>query len=134
MYKMEDKLKSLLSVFTGIAILVGCLGLFGLAAYAAERRKKEVGIRKVLGATTQAVVVLLSKDFIKLVIVSLVIASPLAGYLMEKWLQDFAYRINISWWMFAAAVIVIMLIALITISLQSIKAAIANPVNSLRPE
>ena len=131
MYKMEDKLKSLLSVFTGIAIFVGCLGLFGLAAYAAERRKKEVGIRKVLGATTQAVVVLLSKDFIKLVIVSLVIASPLAGYLMEKWLQDFAYRINIGWWVFVLASVAVIGIALITVSFQALKAARANPVKSI---
>src|SRR5206468_1751138 len=95
MYKAEDKLKSLLWIFTAIAIFVGCLGLFGLAAYTAERRKKEVGIRKVLGASTKGVVFLLSKDFIKLVIISLLIASPVAWYFMNQWLQDFAYRINI---------------------------------------
>src|SRR5678809_888525 len=96
MYTAEDKLKSLLWIFTGIAIFIGCLGLFGLAAYTAERRKKEVGIRKVLGASTESIVLLLSKDFIKLVVISLLIASPVAWYFMNKWLQDFAYRININ--------------------------------------
>lgn len=134
MYKAEDKLKSLLWIFTIIAIFVGCLGLFGLAAYTAERRKKEVGIRKVLGATTQGVVLLLSKDFIKLVVISLLIASPVAWYFMNKWLQDFAYRINISWWVFAVTAIIALSIAFITVSFQAIKAALANPVKSLRTE
>jgi putative ABC transport system permease protein len=134
MYKAEDKLKSLLWIFTVIAIFVGCLGLFGLAAYTAERRKKEVGIRKVLGATTESVVMLLSKDFIKLVLISLLIASPVAWYFMNKWLQDFAYRINISWWIFAVTAIIALSIAFITVSFQAIKAAIANPVKSLRTE
>src|SRR6185312_5819440 len=106
MYQSEDKLKSLLWIFTTIAIFVGCLGLFGLAAYTAERRKKEIGIRKVLGASIQGVVLLLSKDFIKLVVISLLIASPVAWYFMNKWLQDFAYRINISWWVFMITAIV----------------------------
>lgn len=134
MYKAEDKLKSLLWIFTGIAIFVGCLGLFGLAAYTAERRRKEVGIRKVLGASTQGVVLLLSKDFIKLVIISLVIASPVAYYFMHQWLEDFAYRINISWWIFIVAAILAIGIAFITVSFQAIKAAMANPVKSLRTE
>jgi putative ABC transport system permease protein len=134
MYKAEDKLKSLLWIFTGIAIFVGCLGLFGLAAYAAERRRKEVGIRKVLGATTQSVVLLLSKDFIKLVIVSLLIASPVAWYFMNKWLQNFSYRIEVGWWVFAVAAILALGIAFITVSSQAIKAAMSNPVKSLRTE
>jgi putative ABC transport system permease protein len=134
MYQSEDKLKSLLWIFTAIAIFVGCLGLFGLAAYTAERRRKEVGIRKVLGASTKGVVMLLSKDFIKLVLISLLIASPVAWYFMNKWLQDFAYRIDISWWIFFLAGLVTILIALITVSFQAIKAAIANPVKSLRSE
>jgi len=134
MYNAEDKLKSLLTIFTSIAIFVGCLGLFGLAAYTAERRRREVGIRKVLGASTENVVLLLSKDFITLVVISLIIASPVAWYFMNKWLQDFAYRISISWWMFVIAAIVAIGIAFITVSFQAIKAAIANPVKSLRTE
>jgi putative ABC transport system permease protein len=134
MYQSEDKLKSLLWIFTAIAIFVGCLGLFGLAAYTAERRRKEVGIRKVLGASTKGVVMLLSKDFIKLVLISLLIASPVAWYFMNKWLQDFAYRINISWGVFILAGAMTIVIALITVSLQAIKAAVANPVESLRSE
>src|SRR5258708_527749 len=106
MYNAEDKLKSLLWIFTSIAIFVGCLGLFGLAAYTAERRKKEVGIRKVLGASVQAVVLLLSKDFIKLVLISLIIASPLAYYFMHQWLEDFAYPIHFRGWGFGLASIV----------------------------
>jgi putative ABC transport system permease protein len=134
MYKSEDKLRSLLWIFTAMAIFVGCLGLFGLAAYTAERRRKEVGIRKVLGASTKGVVVLLSKDFIKLVVISLLIASPVAWYFMNKWLQDFAYRIHISWWIFMVAGVLTILIALLTVSFQAIKAAVANPVKSLRSE
>jgi putative ABC transport system permease protein len=134
MYTAEDKLRSLLWIFTSIAIFISCLGLFGLAAYTAERRKKEVGIRKVLGATTQNVALLLSKDFIKLVVISLVVASPVAWYFMNKWLQDFAYRVNISWWVFAVTAIVALTIAFATVSFQAIKAAIANPVKSLRTE
>ncbi len=134
MYTSEDKLKSLLWIFTGIAIFVGCLGLFGLATYAAESRRKEVGIRKILGATTQGIVVLLSKDFIRLVLVSLVIASPIAWYFMNKWLEDFAYRINIAWWIFGATGVLVIFIAIATVSIQALKAALANPVKSLRAE
>ncbi|HKP32660.1 MAG TPA: FtsX-like permease family protein, partial [Chitinophagaceae bacterium] len=134
MYKSEEKLMTLLWIFTGIAIFIGCLGLFGLAAYAAERRTKEIGIRKVLGASVNGIVLLLSKDFMKLVFVALVIASPIAWYFMNKWLQDFAFRINISWWMFALAAAIALLIALVTVSFQAIKAAIMNPVKSLRTE
>jgi putative ABC transport system permease protein len=134
MYKAEDKLKILLSIFTAITIFVACLGLLGLAAYAAERRRKELGIRKVLGATVQGLVLLLSKDFIKLVVLSLVVASPVAWYFMSKWLESFAYRIDIAWWMFAVAAILAVMLALVTVSFQAVKAALSNPVQNLRTE
>jgi len=134
MYNAEDKLKSLLWIFTSLAIFVGCLGLFGLAAYTAERRRKEVGIRKVLGASTKGIVLLLSRDFIKLVIISLLIASPVAGYFMNRWLQNFAYQVGIGWGVFAIAAIIALGIALLTVSFQAIRAALANPVKSLRTE
>jgi putative ABC transport system permease protein len=134
MYKAEDKLKTLLMIFTGIAIFVGCLGLFGLAAYASERRTKEIGIRKVLGASVSGIVLLLSKDFLKLISLALLIASPIAWYFMDQWLQDFAYRIELSWWIFALAGFFALLIAFITISFQAIRAALANPVKNLRTE
>ena len=134
MYKADDKLKSLLWIFTAITIFVACLGLFGLAAYAAERRRKEIGIRKVLGASVQGVVVLLSKEFIKLVVISLLIASPLAWYFMNKWLDDFAYRIDISVWIFVIAGIMSIAIAMLTVGFQAVKAALSNPVKNLRSE
>ncbi|HEX6194189.1 MAG TPA: ABC transporter permease [Chitinophagaceae bacterium] len=133
-YVSEDKLGSLLGIFTGIAIFIGCLGLFGLAAYAAERRKKEIGIRKTLGASVQNIVMLLSSDFIKLVFVALLIASPVAWYFMRNWLQDFAYRTSMPWWIFFVAGALAIVIAIITTSFQAIKAAVANPVKSLRTE
>jgi putative ABC transport system permease protein len=134
MYKAENKLKTLLSWFTAITIFVACLGLFGLAAYAAQRRRKELGIRKVLGASVHGLVVLLSKDFLKLVLISLVVASPIAWYFMNKWLENFSYRIHISWWIFVAAGIFAILLALITVSFQAVKAALTNPVKNLRTE
>lgn len=134
MYAAEQKLKSLLSLFTAVTIFVACLGLFGLAAFAAERRRKEIGIRKVLGATVKGVVVLLTKDFIKLVLVSLVLASPAAWYLMSEWLENFSYRIDIRWWMFALAGFLTVLLAVFTVSLQAVKAALVNPVKNLRAE
>ncbi len=134
MYRLEDKLKILLSVFTSIAIFIGCLGLFGLATNSAEQRRKEVGIRKVLGASTGGIVLLLSKDFIKLVILSLVIAAPAAWYFMQHWLQDFAYRVEISGWEFALAAAGTIGIALATVSFQAIKAARANPAASVRTQ
>ncbi|HEY4650058.1 MAG TPA: FtsX-like permease family protein [Pontibacter sp.] len=132
MYKSEDKLKTLLWIFTGLAIFVACMGLFGLAAYAAERRKKEIGIRKVLGADNHTIVALLSKEFLLLVVVATLIAFPVAWYAMQTWLQDFAYRIELSWWVFIAAGIVAALVAFLTISYQALKAARANPVTNLR--
>jgi len=124
----------LLNTATVIAILISCLGLFGLAAFATTQRTKEIGIRKVLGASVKQIVGLLSKDFIKLVLIAIIIASPIAYYFMNQWLQDFAYRINIEWWIFALAGIIAIAIALLTVSYQAIKAAIANPVKSLRTE
>ncbi|MEJ8756849.1 FtsX-like permease family protein [Pontibacter sp. H259] len=132
MYKSEDKLKTLLWIFTGMAIFVACLGLFGLAAYAAERRKKEIGIRKVLGADNSTIVALLSKEFLRLVIVAALIAFPLAWYAMDKWLQDFAYRIDMSVWVFLVAGIVAAAVAFLTISYQALKAARTNPILNLR--
>lgn len=134
MYQAEDKLKTLLSLFTGVTIFVACLGLFGLAAFAAERRKKEIGIRKVLGATVRGVVIMLSKDYILLVLLSLILASPLAWYFMNQWLENFSYRIHIGWWIFAMAGGVAVLLAFITVSLQAVKAGLTNPVKNLRTE
>jgi len=132
MYQAEDKLKSLLWIFTGLAILVACLGLFGLAAYAAERRKKEIGIRKVLGADISNIVALLAKEFLLLILVSALLAFPLAWYAMHEWLQDFAYRIDIPLWGFVAAGLLAALVAFCTISYQAIRAASVNPVLNLR--
>ena len=134
LYESEDKLQTLLWVFTGIAIFIGCLGLFGLAAYTAETRRKEIGIRKVLGASTESVLVLLSKDFVRPVILSLLIASPITVVIMSRWLQGFAYQVAISWWMFAIAGAVAIVIALATVFYQTFRAALANPVRSLRSE
>jgi len=134
MYKSEEKLSDLLWIFTIMAIFVGCMGLFGLAAFSAEQRVKEIGIRKVLGASAENIVALLSKNFIGLIILSLLIASPIAWWAMNKWLEDFAYKTAIEWWIFALAGLGALLIAILTISFQSIKAALANPIKSLRTE
>ncbi|WPU91071.1 ABC transporter permease [Mucilaginibacter sabulilitoris] len=133
-YRSEQLTGKVAIILTSLAILIACLGLFGLAAYAAEQRTKEIGIRKVLGASVSAITGMLSKDFIKLVFIAILISSPLAWYLMSKWLQGFAYRIDISWWVLALAGIIALLIAIITVSFQSIKAAMANPVDSLKNE
>ena len=121
-------------MLAALAIIISCLGLFGLASYSAERRVKEVGIRKVLGASVQNIVSMLSKDFLKYVLIATLIAFPLAWFSVDRWLQDFAYRINMSWWIFILAGILALSIALITVSFQAIKAALANPVTSLRSE
>jgi len=117
-----------------ISIFLACLGLFGLTALAAVNRTKEIGIRKVLGASVSVIVGLLSKDFLKLVSISIVIAAPLAWYFMNKWLLNYQYRITISWWTFIAVAFAAVLIALITTSIQSVKSAMANPVKSLKTE
>jgi len=133
-YRVEQRFGSMFISFSTLAIIIACLGLFGLAAYAAEQRNKEIGIRKVLGATVSTIVGMLSMDFIKLVLISILIATPTAWWAMNKWLQDFAYRISIQWYILAIAGVIAILIAFITISFQSIKAALANPVKSLRSE
>ncbi len=134
MYQAEEKLSSLLWIFTVLAIIISCIGAFGLAAYAAEQRRKEIGIRKVLGATTNGIVMLLSKDFLRLVMIALVIASPIAWYFMNNWLANFAYRINIQWWVFLLAGIAALCIAFLTVGFNGLRAALANPVNSLHSE
>ena len=133
-YADVEKWKQIILFGAILTIFISCIGLFGLSVLSAEKRTKEIGIRKVLGASVQQIVRVLSIDFIKLVVIALIISSPLAYITAYKWLQNFPYRIAISWWLFASAGILVMLIALITISFQSIKAAIANPVNSLRTE
>ncbi len=133
-YSSEQRVGKIAMTFSILAILIACLGLFGLVTYAAEQRTKEIGIRKVLGATVSNIVTMLSKDFLILVTIAAFIAFPVAWWAMNKWLQDFAYRINISWWIFIVAGVVALLIALITVSFKAIKAAIANPVKNLRTE
>jgi putative ABC transport system permease protein len=134
MYKAEDRLAQILTFFTGLAILIACLGLFGLATFMAMQRTKEIAIRKIVGASMQTIIKLLSVKFILLVLLSVIVASPIAWYFMNKWLQNFAYRVSIEWWIFVVAAIIAVLIALITVSFQAIKAAVANPVKSLRTE
>lgn len=134
MFKAEDRLAKIFSVFTAFTLLIACLGLFGLSTFMALQRTKEVGIRKVLGASVSQITTLLSKDFLQLVLIAVVIASPLAWWAMNKWLESFAYRITFSWWIIVMAAVMAILIALFTISFQAIKAAVANPVKSLRSE
>jgi putative ABC transport system permease protein len=134
MYSAEEKLGTLLWIFTVMAIVVGCMGLFALAALSAEQRKKEIGIRKVLGAGIGNIVGLLSKTFVKLVLLASLLAFPIAWWAMNKWLEDFSYRISISWWVFVVAAFAAVLIAILTVSFQAIRAAVANPVISLRSE
>ena len=133
-FKSEMLIGKLSRVFASLAIVITCLGLFGLAAYTAERRTKEIGIRKVLGASIPGITGLLSKEFLKLVIISAVISFPLAWWFMHNWLQNYAYRTQISWWIFITAAALALFIAIFTISFQAIRAALANPVKSLRTE
>ncbi len=134
LYRSEQRMGKVFGIFTALSIFVACLGLFGLSVFSAERRRKEIGVRKVLGATVQSVITLLSKDFLKPVLISALIAIPAAWYSMNMWLQDFAYRIPIGWSVFFIAIAMALIIALATISFQAIKAAKANPVKSLRSE
>ncbi|GAB4033013.1 ABC transporter permease [Spirosoma jeollabukense] len=133
-YQTEQQYSSIFTVASALAILIACLGLFGLAAYATEQRTKEIGVRKVLGASVGSLVALLSKDFLKLVLIAIIIATPIGWWMMNRWLQDFAYRVDLSWWVFALAGLLAIGIAILTVSFQSIKAALMNPVKSLRSE
>ncbi|MBK0379174.1 ABC transporter permease [Mucilaginibacter segetis] len=133
-YKAEDRLASIFSLFTIITIALASMGLFGLAAFTIEQRTKEVGIRKILGASLGNITSLLSADFLKLVLISIMIASPIAWWAMNNWLQNFAYRITISWWVFIAAALIAVIVAIVTVSYYALKTAIANPVKSLRSE
>jgi putative ABC transport system permease protein len=133
-YKSDKQFGKLFGFFASLAIIIACFGLMGLSAYSVLQRRKEIGIRKVLGASILSVFNILSKGFMRLVIVAIVIASPISWLIMNKWLQNYAYRIHISWWMFAMAGLFSILIALVTVSYQIIKAAVANPVKSLRTE
>ncbi|GAB3175344.1 ABC transporter permease [Telluribacter humicola] len=133
-YEAEIRTGRILAIFAGLTIFVACLGLFGLVKFATEQRVKEIGVRKVLGASVASIVTLLSIDFLKLVLIALVIATPVAWYAMDLWLQDFAYKTSLSWWMVVVAVVVTVAIALLTISFQSIRAALVNPVKSLKSE
>ncbi|WP_134089730.1 ABC transporter permease [Olivibacter sp. XZL3] len=134
LYETEYRTSKLIGLATSVTILISCLGLFGLVTLAAFQRSKEIGIRKVLGATISNIVTLLSKDFVKLVLIALLLAAPIAWWMMNKWLEDFAYRIDIKWWMFAIAGLGTVVIALLTVGYQAVKAALANPVESLRNE
>jgi len=134
LYRSEQNFRAVFSAMTGLSLIIACLGLFGLAAFTAEQRTKEIGVRKVLGASVAGIVGLLSKDFIKLVLLANLLAWPVAWFAMNKWLQDFAYRIEIGWWIFALAGGLALFIALLTVSTQAIKAALANPVEALRYE
>lgn len=134
MYADVQRTGTIFTCFAVLAIIIGCLGLFALSAFMAEQRSREIGIRKVLGATVSSITRLLSLDFIKLVLVAIVIASPLAWWAMNKWLQDFTYRIHVEWWVFVIAGLFAMIIALLTVSFQSVKAALVNPVKSLKSE
>ncbi|RYU92417.1 ABC transporter permease [Mucilaginibacter terrigena] len=134
LYKTDQRTGSILTAFTAVTIFISCLGLFGLAVFSTRQRVKEIGIRKVLGAGVASIVGLISFDFIKLVLIAIIISSPLAWYAMHTWLQDFAFRVNIQWWVFALAGGMAALIAFLTVSYQSVKAALSNPVKSLRSE
>jgi len=133
-YRAEDRLSKILNAFTAFTIFIAALGLFGFATFTVAQRTKEIGIRKVLGASVFSLMFLLSKDFIKLVVIAAIIASPVAWYFANKWLQNFAYRINLSWRIFLCAAILAFVVTLITISFHSLKAAKTNPVKSLRNE
>jgi putative ABC transport system permease protein len=133
-YQAEKQFARIFLCFSVLSLLIACLGLYGLIAYSTAQRTKEIGIRKVLGGTAEGIAIMLSKDLLKLVILAFAVAVPVAWYVMNGWLQDFAYRITISWWMFLSAGFVVTMIALLTVGSRAIAAAVANPVNSLRTE
>ena len=133
-YESEKRVGTVSSYFAGFAIIISCLGLFGLVTFSAERRVKEIGVRKVLGASVSNIVMMLSKDFVRLVVFSIIIAIPIAYLFMREWLFQFAYRIDLSIWIFVSAAVISLLVAWITVGFQAFRAAISNPVNSLRTE
>ena len=133
-YRAEDRFGTLFLYFAALAIFISCLGLMGLASYSTVQRTKEIGIRKVVGASVGQIVYLLSRDFLLLVLIAFVVSAPIAGWLIEGWLKGFAYRIPVYWWIFAIAGLLAVIIAVLTVSFQAMKAAVANPVNSLRSE
>src|SRR5204863_8273689 len=133
-YKAENTVSKLSKYFAFLAIFISCLGLFGLVTFTAEQKTKEISIRRVLGASVPGIIRMLSKEFLKLVLIAALIAFPVAWWVMHKWLQNFAYKIDIGWWVFAIAALAATMVALITISFQAIRAALANPVKSLRTE
>jgi putative ABC transport system permease protein len=134
LYRDDERLARVVSVFSVLSILIACLGLFGLAAYTAEQRSKEIGVRKVLGASVGSIIALLSKDFLKLVLIAVVLAAPLAWYAMSRWLENFAYHIDLHWSVFVWAGLLALLVAFLTVSVQSLRAAQRNPVESLKLE
>jgi putative ABC transport system permease protein len=133
-YDAEQRLGKIFMVFTVLSILIACLGLFGLAAFNAQKRTKEIGIRKVLGASVQQITYRLTTDFLKMVGISILISLPIGWFAMDKWLEDFSYRIEIGWWVFALAALLAIGVAVLTVGYQSIKAAVVNPIKSLRTE
>jgi putative ABC transport system permease protein len=134
MYQAEARFQKVFVSLVALGIIIACLGLFALASFSAEQRIKEIGIRKVLGASVIQVVMLLSKDFLRLVVISIVLAVPLASYAMSSWLQGFAYHVSLQWWVFVLAIVISLLIAILTISSQAFKAAVINPAKSLKSE
>lgn len=134
LYQTEQRFLSLIGIFSGLAIFIGCLGIYGLILFFVVQKTKEIGIRKVLGAGITNLVGLVMQDFLKLILIAGIIATPIAWYFMNQWLENFEYRTSLNWWIFVLAVGIIMAITLLTISYQAIKAAIANPVKSLRIE
>jgi putative ABC transport system permease protein len=133
-YRAEEKMLTVFGYFAALTILIACLGLFGLASFTAEQRTKEIGIRKVLGSSVTEIMLLLSKDFAWLVLISILLASPIAWYGMNRWLRDFAYRTEIHWWIFVLAGLAALIIAMLTVSFQAAKAARLNPIKALRAE
>ena len=133
-YAAEERFSKIFLYFSVLSIIIACLGLYGLTAYSASQRVKEIGVRKVLGATVNNLAILLSGDFLKLVLLACIMAVPAAWYILNNWLTDFAYRIDLSWWMFGVAGLLVLIIVIVTVSFQVIKAALANPVRSLRTE
>jgi putative ABC transport system permease protein len=134
LYLSDQQVSQIVGIIAGLAIFTACLGLFGLSSITTQQRTKEIGIRKVLGASVSNLIVLLARNFVRLVLVALLIAAPLAYFVMKSWLENFAYRIDLSWWVFALAGGAALVIALVTVSAQAIKAAVANPVEALRYE